>query len=312
VFLALAAEDRLVASGSAPAIGLWDLETGEQVGAMPGAGAGFVSSDPAGESLFAGHGRALARYPLLYDRDSGLVKIRQPVATPLALPYTYDADMSSDGQVWLSTHRHGGAWLWHPRSDRPPIRLPIRDGWHGAVSPDGKWVATIGDAQVWDARTAQPVATLPEEAGATRNASLQSIQFSADGRWLAVFGDPGTLFAVGTWKRRRALGKGGIGVISADGTWLARADDSGAIHLETLEDGEELGVLAPPQPQSYSRLRLTRDGSRLPCRARRRRRRLGPAPDRRAPAAARPAAGLAPHRPFRPARQAAASHDRPP
>src|SRR5262249_35356693 len=33
--------------------------------------------------------------------------------------------------------------------------------------------------------------------------------------------------------------------------------------LETLEDGEELGVLAPPQPQSYFRLRLTRDGSRL-------------------------------------------------
>src|SRR5262249_57857719 len=126
-------------------------------------GGGCVGSAPAGEPLFAQAGRALARYPVLHDRDGGLVKIRQPVATPLALPYTHDADMSSDGQVWLSTHRHGGAWLWRPRSDRPPIRLPVREGWYGAVSPDGKWVATIaGQAQGWDARTGAADATLPE------------------------------------------------------------------------------------------------------------------------------------------------------
>src|SRR5262249_44640544 len=59
-----------------------------------------------------------------------------------------------------------------------------------------------------------------------------------------------------------ALGSG-LGVISGDGRWLARADESGTVRLETLEDGKELGVLAPPQPLNYWGLALTRDGSRL-------------------------------------------------
>src|SRR5207244_3419670 len=70
------------------------------------------------------------------------------------------------------------------------------------------------------------------------------------------------VYAIRTWKKHRSLA-GGFGVISPDSRWLARDDRSGIIRLEGLKDGQELGVLEPPDPGTHSGLVLTADGSRL-------------------------------------------------
>jgi hypothetical protein len=139
------------------------------------------------------------------------------------------------------------------------LRLAVGDAWHAAISPDGKWAATVGYAdQIWDAATGKLVATLDRPSEAT----ARHARFSPAGRHLAIFGNPGALYEVGTWRKIRDLGEG-RGVISPDGKWAARADESGAIHLETLDDGRSLGLLAPLRPETYNQLRLTGDGSRL-------------------------------------------------
>jgi hypothetical protein len=185
---ALVAEDRLLAAGLEQGGTSWDPQTGERRGTF--AEPTTVFGDRAGESLYASHGRRLARYPTSYDRHDGIVTIGRPVVTPFEHEDARCVDTSRDGGLGLGSFRDKGAWLWRPDPARPPIRLPVQDAWGGALSPDGKWAVVFGgfrdNDQVWDTRTARPVFTFPERAVGLRESFTRSGSFSPDGRWLAV------------------------------------------------------------------------------------------------------------------------------
>jgi WD40 repeat protein len=127
-----------------------------------------------------------------------------------------------------------------------------------AVSPDGRWVASIlqntWSVKVWDARTGQLVKLLAEHGS-------RSVRFSPDGRWLAVGGDEGRLYAVGSWEPGLAFS--GYPEFTSDGRLLAVAGDLGSIRLIAVESGRELVRLQDPTLQPVVWCRFTADGSRL-------------------------------------------------
>ena len=106
-----------------------------------------------------------------------------------------------------------------------------------AISPDGRWAATGSSANrrinVWDTRASSNVLDIP--AGNSPRAT-----FSADGKWLATFGDIFELREVGSWRPAPALpfpeGRPllGAAAFSPDSRVLAVVRDQYAVQLFDL------------------------------------------------------------------------------
>jgi serine/threonine protein kinase/WD40 repeat protein len=102
--------------------------------------------------------------------------------------------------------------------------LPQNDVRSVAVSPDGRWAATVsheGDDTgvfVWDATTARRVAVLKAPMGST-------MRFSPDGRWLATSSGECKLWEVGTWKLVREF--------DVDSRTIAFSPDTSALAICT-------------------------------------------------------------------------------
>jgi WD40 repeat protein len=135
-----------------------------------------------------------------------------------------------------------------------------------AMSPDGRWAATGSSADrrinVWDTRGASKLIAIP--AGNSPRAA-----FSADGKWLATFGDIFELRETGSWRPARALpfpeGRPllGAAAFSPDGRVLAVVRDQYAVQLFDLATFQSLGVLAPPNEKAMQTLEFSPDGGRL-------------------------------------------------
>jgi WD40 repeat protein len=135
-----------------------------------------------------------------------------------------------------------------------------------ALSPDGRWAATGSSrdrrVRVWDALAGGQL--LEVSAGASPRAA-----FSADGKWLATFGDTFELREAGSWKSAPPLlfpeGRPllGAAAFSPDGRVLAVVRDQYAVQLFNLATFRSLGILAAPEDRAMNVLEFSPDGSRL-------------------------------------------------
>ena len=86
-------------------------------------------------------------------------------------------------------------------------------------------------------------------------------RFSPDGQWLAVGGDPGTVYAVGTW--RRTFPFSGRPEFSQDSRLLAVDTRKGMIRLMDVRSGSDLAWFEEPNQEADGWHCFTPDGTRL-------------------------------------------------
>jgi WD40 repeat protein len=191
---------------------VWDVATGRQVSAVPGAGPGWSAVS----LTFAADGRPLAAFTQHNARAVRVVDVATggdwptdpgPWHTPLAVAVT------PDGRAVLSTAEDGLIHRWDPGTGALLDRRPTAAGelWQAAFTPDGRRL--VQGVTVTDAATGATVARFDTEAGA------MCIAVTPDGRHVAVGSgavvvydaDTGrpvqTLWISTLWDRIRALGR---------------------------------------------------------------------------------------------------------
>ncbi len=244
--IAFNADGTLLATGTAGgALLLWDVETGEQVRALPTA--------PEGGPLV---GVAFGPAPAGLEVEGALL-----VAA------------AEDGALY----RFGG----ESHAPLPALTMPSESITALALSADGSLLAAAGaDGAVllWDVTTGGEIASLPGPV-----ASPAAVAFSPDGRWLAVAGCADAACAEGEvrlWPlpleaapddAARALRGHAAGVTAlafspapdgADAALLASGGADGAVILWDVEDAGPLAVLQGHQG-ALRGLAFSLDGSRL-------------------------------------------------
>jgi WD40 repeat protein len=170
---------------------------------------------------------------------------------------------------WLAAanSRSNAAFLFdRTLTNRPSILGPHAGANAVAVSPDGRWVATGSGADrrvnVWDTGSGAKVLDLA--AGTMPRAA-----FSADGKWLATFGDIFELRETGSWRPAPALpfpeGRPVLGAaaFSPDARLLAVVCDLHAVQFFDLTTFKSLGTMTPPNERGIQTLEFSPDGGRL-------------------------------------------------
>jgi WD40 repeat protein len=170
---------------------------------------------------------------------------------------------------WLAAanSRSNAAFLFdRTLTNRPAILGPHTGTDAVAVSPDGRWVATGSGAdrrvKVWDTGSGTNVLDLA--AGMMPRAA-----FSADGKWLATFGNIFELRETGSWRPAPALpfpeGRPllGAAAFSPDGRLLAVVRDLHSVQLFDLATFQPLGTMTPPNERGIQTLEFSPDGGKL-------------------------------------------------
>lgn len=163
--------------------------------------------------------------------------------------------------------RSNAAFLFdHSLTNRTAILGPHVGADAVAVSPDGRWIATGSGADrrvnIWDAASGAKVLGLA--AG-----TLPRAAFSADGKWLATFGDIFELRETGTWRPAPSLpfpeGRPllGAAAFSPDGRLLAVVRDLHSVQLFDLATFQSLGTMTPPNERGLQMLEFSPDGGRI-------------------------------------------------
>jgi serine/threonine protein kinase/WD40 repeat protein/Tfp pilus assembly protein PilF len=261
---AVSPDGRLLAVVTTAGVGFWDLEGGQELDFLRLNNARVVHFDAPHGALLIGDESGTYRWPVRPDPAvPGLWHIGPP--RPLALPAGQSLSQSDDGRVLVTHFRDvgdgepwAGGWVLHAdRPESPRHLLAGADVWYSDVSPDGRWLVTretgAWTVKLWDARTGRPIRTLAAGGG--------SAQFSPDGRWLAVSGKDGGLFAVGTWEKKRPFGS--WGVFSPDSRQLVVRTDTAALRLVEFATGRELARLEDPDLDLATHVLFTPDGTRL-------------------------------------------------
>jgi WD40 repeat protein/Tfp pilus assembly protein PilF len=266
----LGTDGRLAVAAVGQGVAFWDLDTGTEIRVLPLEKVLLVDVEPAeGGALLLGDDSGVYRWPVRADPGvPGRRRIGPPQA--LGLPAGIWFGQSRDGRVVATAVRPvdwyqpwAGGWVRH--ADHPD-RLLHREA--GAdlqgitVSPDGRWVVTVqgapGPVKLWDAHTGRLERVLEKQGRAAR--------FSPDGRWLAVCGPGGELFAVGSWEAVRKLGDWGsftwVQFAPDSRTLVVPADSRSGLRLIETDTGRELARLEAPHLNQWSPV-FTPDGSRL-------------------------------------------------
>ena len=207
--------------------------------------------------LDPGHGRTWwamfspdGRWIVTTDDQGARIWDAQSKRLVHSLPHgdtVYQAAFTPDGTRVLTVGADGSVKVWNVETGRLTLLLSRRrsgaDVWYVAlaVSPRGTEVAAIditgGIADVWDLRTGEPIAALldGQEAGSA------SLEFSHDGRWLALSATSGVaVYDTATWKRALTLAGPGVEALSFDptGPQLATATAQGDVSLWTIPAGK--------------------------------------------------------------------------
>jgi Tfp pilus assembly protein PilF len=263
---ALHHDGRLLAVGLDTGFGLWDAATGSPLALLPCySPVNGVLFEPSGALLTAGRA-GLFRWPVRADpAEPTRLRVGPPQRLP-SPPAAMRLAQSRDGNVLavvnraiVGFHPHEGGWILRRDRAGTPLRIDERaDLADVAVSPDGRWVATVnhqkGIIKVWDARDGHLEKTLAEWGGLWP-------RFSRDGRWLSTGADGGRLYAVGTWAPGPRLGGYG-GDFSPDGKLVALATE-GPPRLVDAVTGRACATLAGPLREAVRYPTFSPDGTRL-------------------------------------------------
>jgi WD40 repeat protein len=166
--------------------------------------------------------------------------------------------------------------IWSTTSDSPPSTIPTFDISRVAVSPDGRTILALRNADkailLWDAQMKQYAGVLSSDTTELSSAELRSFALSQDGEILIGPADSGFAIAIWDFPKRRlqrvlpVLHEGdGIGplAISPDGRRVAvGGQDTGNLSVWDIRKGK-LVVALSGHPQGMRSLAWTPDGTRL-------------------------------------------------
>ncbi len=250
---------RLLAVRTVNQVRLWDTETAEPVAELNELGWSSANFHPDGSLITFGP-PGLLRWPFSgtgSPRTLGPPQLLQTISTTGSNPV-----LSRNGKTMLLSCPHSFPWILV--GDPPGKLIPLpshEDVRGGAVSPDGKWVATISHngasqgAVIWDARTGQRVKAIDVP-------NISILQFSPDGHWLATSLNGYKLWEVGTWRLVREAEFGACRVgFSPDGLLVVAANHQ--IRLLDGVSGRSIATFEMPEQGSVGSLEFSQDGARL-------------------------------------------------
>jgi WD40 repeat protein len=242
-------------------LGFWDLETGKLLTAEAEPGILRVLFEPSGALLTCG-ATGTFRWPVRMVESRLLVGPREPVAQ---LPPACDLAIDRDGRTLAASAKkakpfaqHAGVRVLLTDKAQPP-RIFDRDlsTENIALSADGRWLS-------WglEGKDQLKIVDLKEAAAAKEFSGHGNVPcFSGDGKWLAIAGEHGCLFRIGTWEPGVTFS--GIAAFSNDSKTLAVETGAGEIRLLNLTTGKEFGRLVDPNLAVASKLLFTPDDSLL-------------------------------------------------
>jgi WD40 repeat protein len=263
---ALGSDGERLAVAASDGVALVDLGRGAETDMLPFAGYQPLRFESDNEALWMYGRRGLLRWLFHPEAEGAAHYSELPGAISTNLANT-DCGSSADAQVVCFAKFGEGAVLWRRNSNSTIALKPQDDVRHCAVSPGGKWVATGSHslktgpgAKIWDGLTGRHKTDLPV-------GEFCRVRFSPDGHWLVTTGGAPRIWETGTWKEGPKLpGATFIDAdvaFTADGRLLALAGDPGIVMLVRTDAGEELARLTAPEPTRLVPLVFTRDEGQL-------------------------------------------------
>jgi WD40 repeat protein len=272
--LAFSPDGRLLAATGDNDIRFWDVATAKELGVVPDEAAHVVRFPADGKRLITGD-RGLYQWPI--ERVEGPTNtLRLGPRTPL-IPGSglMSVSLSSNGRFALLTRPpKASAQVFDSENPSSVATLGPNPGimW-GAVSPDGRFVATdtyrgegAKGVKIWDVAGRQ---ALRDEELRDLPAWSAYMLFSPDGRWLATRGADYRLYEVGSWKLRMKPpvppdpSPVHVSNFSPDGEIWAIGNPPHNTQLYATTTGQRLAVLEPPQPAMIATMAFSPDGTML-------------------------------------------------
>jgi serine/threonine protein kinase/WD40 repeat protein/tetratricopeptide (TPR) repeat protein len=258
--LAFAPDGRILAARAKYGLKLIDFKARETLAEIAPLGWSSEAFDSNG-SLFTFGSYGLLRFDT--RRDQNLYRLGPPRMISRLGADGGDVAASRDGRVIVGTFFNQGAFAF--LSDRPdePVSLgPQKDVRGVAVSPDGRWAATVSHiginpaVYVWATATGKRVAVLNTPGGS-------STRFSPDGRRLVTSSNGCKLWEVGSWRLIREFEpKSGSVDFDPSGSTLAVCVGT-QVCLYDPNTGIRAATLESPTSGITHNVAFSPDGSRL-------------------------------------------------
>ncbi len=278
---------RLLATGAADGVQLWDADTGSEVAHLKNADCGTVLFHPDGKSVVTAGKGGLYRWPVRPDPEHGADAVQ--IGPPELLQEIANHEWTK--AAWLPDHRTlalidnsmARVLLVDSRQLQPAWSrgAALDSGGNRrmtsvAVSPDGRWLAVGGwkeaAIRVWDLRRRQ-VERLLRPNDPVADMSFV-VGFSPDGRWLTSctgsdLGGRYDFWQTGTWElgqrteKERHAGGWGTPVYTGDGRLMALGIAPAQVMLADAATGREIVRLTTLQPVNPTPLAFCRDGTKL-------------------------------------------------
>jgi WD40 repeat protein len=206
----------LVAASTLDKAMLWDSASAKPVASLEGSYLGFSADG----RLLATVG--MARQPVrLYDGATGKLLEERSAAAARSVAVSVDGTRVALGYEAVP------ARLWKAGAAEPLVLTGSEGAWRLAFSPDGRWLATVGETRLalFDAATGQPGPVLDDD-----DDGAWAVAFSPGGNTLAVGEkDAIALWSLGPTRAPRSLPTAKTPrslAFSADGKLLAEGDAS--------------------------------------------------------------------------------------